>query len=61
MYNTCPHGCVYCYANYDRNTVERNRRLHDPRSPLLIGNLREGDNIIEVRQESYVSSQLSMF
>lgn len=61
MYNTCPHGCVYCYANSDHNTVERNRRLHDPQSPLLIGNLREGDNIIEVRQESYVSSQLSMF
>ena len=61
MYNTCPHGCVYCYANYDRNTVERNRRLHDPHSPLLIGHLREGDSIIETRQESYVSAQLSMF
>ena len=61
MYNTCPHGCVYCYANYDRNTVERSRRLHDPHSPLLIGHLREGDSIIEARQESYISAQLSMF
>lgn len=61
MYNTCSHGCVYCYANYDCNTVERNRRLHDPASPLLIGRLREGDSIVEARQETYVSAQLSMF
>ena len=61
MYNTCPHGCVYCSANYDRKTVEQNRRLHDPTSPLLIGHLREGDRIVEVRQESYVSAQMSMF
>ena len=61
MYNTCPHGCVYCYANYDRRTVEQNFQQHDPHSPLLIGHLREGDKIIEARQESYVSAQLSMF
>ena len=61
MYNTCPHGCVYCYANYDRRTVEQNFQQHDPHSPLLIGHLREGDKIIEARQESYVSVQLSMF
>ena len=61
LYNTCPHGCVYCYANYDRRTVEQNFQQHDPHSPLLIGHLREGDKIIEARQESYVSAQLSMF
>lgn len=61
MYNTCPHGCVYCYANYDRKTVECNLRRHDVNSPLLIGTLQPGDEIVEVRQESYINSQMSLF
>ena len=61
MYNTCPHGCVYCYANYDRKTVEQNFKLHDPASPFLIGGLRPGDRITDARQESYIDNQLSLF
>ena len=61
MYNTCPHGCIYCYANYDRRTVEQNVKLHDPDSPFLIGGSRKGDKIIEVQQESYLAKQLSLF
>ena len=61
VYNTCPHGCVYCYANYDRRTVAQNVRLHDPNSPFLIGGFRESNSIVEARQESYISRQVSMF
>lgn len=61
MYNTCPHGCVYCYANYDRKTVEQNVKQHNPDSPFLIGGFREGDKIVEVRQESYIDRQLTLF
>lgn len=61
MYNTCPHGCIYCYANYDRRTVEQNVRMHDPDSPFLIGGFRKGDKMIEVRQESYIDQQMTLF
>ena len=35
-YDSCPHGCVYCYANHGRS-VARQVQLHDPASPLLLG------------------------
>ncbi len=41
MYNTCSHGCTYCYATFSDSTVEKNKLLHNPQSPLLIGNLEE--------------------
>ena len=37
MYDTCPHFCVYCYANAGRERVIENRRRHDPASPFLTG------------------------
>ncbi len=46
-YDTCSHGCLYCYANTDAKTVYQNRRLHDPSSPLLIGRMKEGDVVKE--------------
>lgn len=61
MYNTCPHGCVYCYANYDSKSVARNKKMHDPQSPFLIGNFRSDDKVTEVRQESYLNNQMNLF
>ncbi len=60
-YNTCGHGCVYCYANYDQETVLKNMRLHDPDSPLLIGQLHDDDEVREAKQESFRDGQLKFF
>lgn len=38
-YNTCRHGCRYCYANVNPKKVEKNISLHKAQSPLLIGEI----------------------
>ncbi len=35
IYDTCPTGCVYCYANRSREAAERRRREHRPDDLML--------------------------
>lgn len=46
-YNTCGHGCIYCYANHSRTSVLKNIAAHDPKSPLLFGNIAPNDIITD--------------
>ena len=36
-YNTCLHGCAYCYATHNSRIAVDNMARHDPKSPLLVG------------------------
>ena len=59
-YNTCKHLCRYCYANAENRRVLELSKQHDPKSPFLIGNYMEDDNIHDVPQESWVDRQMTL-
>lgn len=45
VYNSCPHRCKYCYANFNEDEIKKNMELHDPNSSLLIGSIKKTDTI----------------
>ncbi|MBR2653807.1 MAG: DUF1848 family protein [Lachnospiraceae bacterium] len=59
-YNTCKHLCRYCYANAEPSVVLAQSRLHDPKSPFLIGTYRDDDIIHDVPQKSWIDGQMSL-
>ena len=59
-YNTCQNGCKYCYANFSPNTVVKNLSVHDPKSPLLYGNILPEDKIIERKMVSLKQTQITL-
>ena len=44
-YHTCQNGCVYCYATSSQQRARRSFAMHDPSSPLLIGQLAGNEKI----------------
>ncbi len=61
MYNTCPAGCKYCYANYNAGVVADNHSRHDPDSPLLVGRPTDQDIVKDRKAISNKSGQLQLF
>lgn len=53
-YNCCLNGCLYCYANYNKALVPINTALHDPLSPVLIGEIPENARITQRKNISSI-------
>ncbi len=60
-YNTCGHGCRYCYANVSEKIVAHNFASHDPDAPLLTGVLTGRETITIRKMSSGRTSQQSLF
>lgn len=61
MYDTCTHGCRYCYASNSPDSAGKKYKLHDPLSPLLIGHLKGDETITDRQFKSSRDNQISLF
>ena len=60
-YNSCPHLCKYCYANYDARLVEKNFARHNPASSFLLGESKDDDKFHPAKQKILRDEQLFLF
>lgn len=61
LYNTCMHGCKYCYANYSPDTVIANFERYDVNSPLLCSSLTDLDKVSERKVQSLIDNQMQLW
>lgn len=61
MYDTCIHGCKYCYATGSLESAKKKYGQHDPSSLLLTGNLKGDEVITDKEVRSSRDNQLSLF
>lgn len=56
-YDTCMNGCKYCYANKTPRKAFENYKMHDPASPLLLGQIKPDDTIQQGAQKSFLKKE----
>ena len=44
-YDTCPHGCVYCYAVLNRKLAQRRFHEHDPQGEFLFKHTSQAETV----------------
>ena len=61
-YNSCLSECKYCYANRKPEIPKKVIKLHDEKSELLLGHLKENDKLIETDVIRYIEpNQKTLF
>lgn len=51
-YDTCIHGCTYCYANANKDKAIDNYKSHNPVSPILVGKF----DHVEIKERKDIKS-----
>jgi Domain of unknown function (DUF1848). len=52
-YDTCPAGCIYCYANNGLPAAQRRHNRHDPNGGLLAGIVGDSEKITDRKVKSH--------
>lgn len=64
-YDTCPHGCVYCYANMNKEIVQGRFQNHDKEAVFLVYPKAESDKWVEslkkAEQEGFKKPHPTLF
>ncbi|MGC6177163.1 DUF1848 domain-containing protein [Lacrimispora sp. 38-1] len=60
-YDSCVHGCKYCYGVFSLERARRNKESHDPKAPVLFGTPPEDAIITERPVKSLKDGQMDFF
>ncbi|MGH4117426.1 DUF1848 family protein [Clostridium sp.] len=68
QYGSCVNNCLYCYANVNKEKAERNNRMHNSKSPILLRdfeknqvNDRKDVNSLKIQDIDETGEQNSIF